>query len=319
MSMRSAFWVFCLGTLLSLTPFAKAADKPVNTASPSSASAAPNTSAPSAPPPARTEVTADQSLEYYQDKNLYVARGNAKAVRGELTVEGDILTAHEREQPTGPDGKPIKTKAPKSTDANNNGTGDIDRMTAEGNVRVTTQKGKAYGDHAVYDLDQHVAYLTGQHLLYETPDETVTARDSLEYWEDRKVAVARGNAVAIKGDRHVEGDVLTAQFRDQPNGKSEMQTLTADGHVTIITQGDTSRGDRAVYDINRNIAVLSGHVHITRVDGTELNGDVGEMDFATNQSRLLNEGAHTRVRVLLTAKASSKSPASARPNTQGSP
>ena len=32
--------------------------------------------------PSRMEVTADQSLEWYQDQRLYVARGNAKAVRG---------------------------------------------------------------------------------------------------------------------------------------------------------------------------------------------------------------------------------------------
>ena len=57
--------------------------------------------------------------------------------------------------------------------------------------------------------------MTGGHLKYETEKETVTARDSLEYWEDKKIAVARGNAVGIQGDRHVEGDVLTAEFRDR--------------------------------------------------------------------------------------------------------
>jgi lipopolysaccharide export system protein LptA len=318
--MRPILWILCLGTALGLASYAGAADKTPAAVAPVSSALASSTSA-SRSPPARTEITADQSLEWYQDQHLYVARGNAKAVRGALTVEADTLTAHEREPPPPPAGqttgapanaKPVKVKQPKPSGTNggsdDNGTGDIDRMTAEGNVRVTTQRGHAYGDHAIYDLNQHVAYLTGQHLLYETPDETVTARDTLEYWEDRKVAVARGNAIAIKGDKHVEGDVLTAQFRDQPNGKSAMQTLTADGHVTVITKGDVSKGDRAVYDVARNIAVITGHVHITRADGTELNGDVGEMDFATNQSRLLNEGAHTRVRVLLSAKASSKGP-----------
>jgi lipopolysaccharide export system protein LptA len=257
------------------------------------------------------EVTADDSLEFYQDQNLYVARGNAKAVRGDMTVEADLLTAHERTAPAkaGAAGQPATTPAPSNAakkPANENGTGDIDKMTAEGHVHVTTPKSNITGDHGVYDVDQHVTYLTGGNLKYKTAMETVTAKDSLEYWEDKKIAVARGNAVGIRGDRHVEGDVLTAQFRDMPNGKSEMHTLTSDGHVVVITPGDVARSERAVYDTNRNIAVLTGHVRITRADGTQLTGDVGEVDFATNQSRLLNEGKGTRVRALLASKASPK-------------
>jgi lipopolysaccharide export system protein LptA len=169
-----------------------------------------------------------------------------------------------------------------------------------------TSKATVTGQHGVYDLDKHVAYVTGNNLMYKTEKETVTARDSLEYWEEKKIAVARGHAVAVGDGRHVEGDVLTAQFRDMPNGKSQMHTLTADGNVVVITaNNDVTRGDRAVYDINRNIAVVSGNVRITRADGTQLNGDVAEVDFAANQSRLMNEG-HGRVRALLTSKAAPK-------------
>ena len=53
--------------------------------------------------------------------------------------------------------------------------------------------------------------------------------------------MARGNAVAVSADRHVEGDVLTAEFRDMPNGKSEMTKMTAVGHVVVITKTDVAR------------------------------------------------------------------------------
>jgi lipopolysaccharide export system protein LptA len=275
------------------------------------------------------EVTADQSLEWYQDQRLYVARGNAKAVRGDLTVEGDVLTAHERDEPakpgsagaksnataqnhTPPEPQPLSATAPspsgKSAKTNSDsgtGTGDIDKMTAEGNVRITTTKSHITGDHGVYDVDKHVSYVTGNNLKYQTAEEVVTAKDSLEYWEDKKIAVARGNAVAVRGDRHVEGDVLTAEFRDLPSGKSQLHIVTAEGHVVVITANDVSRGNHAVYDINRNIAILTGNVRITRADGTQLTGDVGEVDFAANQSRLLNESAH-RVRALLPSKEKQK-------------
>jgi lipopolysaccharide export system protein LptA len=260
------------------------------------------------------EVTADQSLEWYQKERLYVARGNAKAVRGQMTVEADLLTAHERELPPKEGSaskaearKPIPppTSQPSAKPADDTGAGDIDKMTAEGNVRVTTPRSHIFGTHGVYDLNQHVAYLTGDGLKYETEDETVTAKNSLEYWEDKKLAVARGHAIAIGRDRHVEGDLLTAQFRDMPNGKSQLQAMTAQGNVVVITANDVSRADRGVYDINRNIAILTGHVRITRNDGTQLAGDVGEVDFATNQSRLMNEGKG-RVRALLAAKTTAR-------------
>jgi len=256
------------------------------------------------------EVTAGKSLEWYQKERLYVARGDAKAVRGDLTVEADILTAHETAPPPKPTtGKPAAKKAANARAGaapagigGIGGTGDIDQLTAAGNVRIAMQKGRAFGDRAVYDLAKHVAYLTGKHLRYETDKETVTARDSLEYWDQRQLAVARGDAVAVQGDRKVVADILSAQFRTQPNGQQQMHTLTAAGHVAIVTKGDVARCNHAVYDVPRNIAILTGHVRITRPDGTQLNGDVAEMDFASGRSRLLNEGKGTRVRLLLPAK-----------------
>ncbi len=257
-----------------------------------------STSAPTAAPQGSgVDVSADQSLEYYQDKNLYVARGKAKAIRGDMTVTADILTAHERDKPEG--GAAVKT--PKDPAAKKSSDGDIDRMTAEGNVVILKPKARIIGQHAVYDLDRHIAVVTGDNLRYETDTQYVTARDSLEYWEDQKLAVARGNAVGVRKDRRVEGDTLTAEFRDDDKGNSQLSKMTALGHVVVITRTDISRGDKAVYDAARDLAIITGNVKITRPDGTQLAGDVGEVDFTTNQSRLLNDGSG-RVRALLPPK-----------------
>jgi len=248
------------------------------------------------------EITADKTLEWYQDQNMYVARGNAKAVRGDMTVTADLLTAHEREKPkTAPGQKPPKT----TDDKKSEGSGDIDKMTAEGNVVIIKPNTRVTGDHAVDDVDRHLMVVTGNNLRYETDKQVVTARDSLEYWDETKIAVARGNAVAIKGDRHVEGDVLTAEFRAQPNGADQLYKMTAIGNVIVVTKNDVTRGDRAVYDAGRDIAIITGNVRITRPDGTQLTGDVGESDFAANQSRLMNSGSG-RVRALLPSKTTTK-------------
>ena len=250
--------------------------------------------------PRQIEVTADQSLEWYQDQSVYVARGNAKAVRGDMVVEADTLMAHQPEK----DKNAPKTPKPAKSEASSSMGGDIDRLTADGNVRITDPRQKVTGGHAVYDMIGKVMVVTGGHLKYETEKETVTARDSLEYYEDKLLAVARGNAVGIKGDRHIEGDVLTAEFRNDPNGQQELYKMTSTGNVVVVTKSDISRGDHMVYDASRNIAVLTGHVRITRPNGMQLAGDVGEVDFANNTSRLLNQGGG-RVRALLPSKSAS--------------
>ena len=59
------------------------------------------------------EVYADQGLELSQDAKTVIGRVNAKAIRGNVTVTGDVLTAHYREKapPPGrpPPPKPVKT------------------------------------------------------------------------------------------------------------------------------------------------------------------------------------------------------------------
>ena len=287
--MRSSAWIFALCFLFGCLTIAEAKTAPVATNTPAQ----------------QVEVTADKSLEWYQDKNIYVARGNAKAVRGDLTVTADLLTAHQRDKAKDGDGKKATSASEKSGEKKSDDAGDIDRMTAEGNVVILKPNTRITGDRAVDDNDKHVVVVTGNNLRYESDQQVVTAKDSLEYWDESKIAVARGHAVAVKGDRHIAGDVLTAEFRDQPNGSSQLYKMTAIGNVTVITKSDVTKGDKGVYDAARDIAIISGHVRITRGDGTELTGDVGESDFAANQSRLMNEGSG-RVRALLPAKSTSK-------------
>ncbi|MDD4616887.1 MAG: LptA/OstA family protein [Alphaproteobacteria bacterium] len=244
-------------------------------------------SAESVPAPSQDiEVTADKSLEWYEDQNIYVARGNAKAVRGDVAITADLLTAHKRE-----------TKAPKGEKGP---TGDIDRLTAEGNVVITKGSARILADRAIDDVDKHVFVATGDNLRYESGEQVVTAKKSLEYWDRKKIAVARGSAHAVKGDRHIMGDVLTAEFRTK-DGKDELYKMTSEGKVTVVTKSDVVRGDKGVYDASSDVAVVTGNVSVTRADGMQLTGDVGEANFTTNQSRLINEGSG-RVRALLPGK-----------------
>ena len=242
------------------------------------------------------EVTADQSLEWYQAQRLYVARGKAKAVRDAMTVEADTLVAQERDK------KADKPKAAIASGGQSLGGGDIQRLTAEGNVHIYDQRQQVFGDKAVYDADKRVAQVTGANLKYTTDKDVVTARDMLEYYQDSALAVARGQAVAVHEGRHVEGDVLTASFTESKTGQMDLEKLTAEGHVVVVTANDVARGNKAVYDVRANVAVLTGAVRVTRADGTQLTGDVATVDLAKGESQLLNQGTG-RVRALLGKKA----------------
>ena len=59
--------------------------------------------------------------------------------------------------------------------------------------------------------------MTGRALKLTTPNDVLTARDSLEYWSQKHMAVARGNAVVVTNDgRRVAADTLVAYTADAP-------------------------------------------------------------------------------------------------------
>jgi lipopolysaccharide export system protein LptA len=149
------------------------------------------------------EITARNGIEWNREKQQYIARGDARATQNDTTVEADVLTAYYRQ------GETSRTE--------------IFRYQAEGNVRIYTPTHRAVGDHAVFDVDTGVLVLTGNNLKLTTPEEVVTARDALEYWDRRQIAVARGDGLVVTQDgRRMKGDLLTAHFvqNEQQAGKS---------------------------------------------------------------------------------------------------
>ncbi len=269
------------------------------------------------------EILADQGIEWDRVQQRYIARGNASAKQGTTTVYGDVLTAYYRPQP-----QAAGAAAP-ANDAQTPGGGtQIFRYEVQGHVRIVTPTQTAVGDKGVYDIDTGVLVLTGHGLKLTTPTETVTARDSLEYWENKRMAVARGDAVVVTEDRRMTGDLLTAYFVDsrthpapaqarnrQPagarpgvrpaaTGKADDQTnrlqrIEGFGNVHVSTATDIVRADRGVYNADTGIALMSDHVRITRGQN-QLDGDFAEVNLNTGISRLLTrpDGSKQQVRAL---------------------
>ncbi|MDM7975182.1 MULTISPECIES: LptA/OstA family protein [Thalassospira] len=226
------------------------------------------------------EVESDNGIEWRRNEQVLIARGNAVAKRGNSRVDADELRALYRDR---------------------DGQSEIYRIIATGNVKLSSETDVATGDQAIYDIDDAVVVLTGKDLRYKTPNETLTAEESLEYWETERMAVARGNAVAVADDRTLRGDVLTARFEAGKNGENELSRIDGDGNVTIRTSTDFVVGNQGVYDAKTGIATLVGSVKITRGEN-QLNGDRAVVDLNTGVSRLTANGngdGKSRVRGLL--------------------
>ena len=162
------------------------------------------------------QITAQDGIEWRQAEQVVIANGDAKAVRGNVTVTADRLLAWYRRKGGADTAQPVTTGLTGETDTEGN---EVYRMRAEGNVHIFTATDQGWGDQATYDLDQAVLVMTGNGLKLTTPSDTLTARDTLEYWSQKHMAVARGDAVVVTNDaRRISADTLVAYTLAAPAG-----------------------------------------------------------------------------------------------------
>lgn len=263
-------------------------------------------------------VTSDGGIEWRQKSQEVIADQNAKAVRGDVTVTANQLIAHYRKKagstPAASQAQNKTTGGDDQSSGGLDGNNQIYLLEALGNVHIFTPTDQAWGDHGAYDMDQGVLVLTGHNLKLTTPRYVVTARDSLEYWSNQHMAVARGNAVLVTDTgRRIAADVLVAytdpdkapaagQTRvaqktapagsgsgDTDDASGKLKRVDAIGHVVIMTATEIVQGDRAVYDPGLSIARIAGHVRITRGQNV-LAGDEALVNMKTGIARLLSSG-----------------------------
>lgn len=213
------------------------------------------------------EVDAPAGFEYHDKLQVAIARGGATATQGDMVLTAETLAAYFRK--TG------------------NGGNEVYRLLAEGNVQLKNGDRTAHGSRAIYDLDKSVAVLTGDGLRLTTPHETVTARDSLEYWRDQELAVARGDALAARPQDRIRADRLVALLARDAHDKLGLSRIDADGGVVITTKSEIARGDKGTYDLDSEQALLTGNVRVTRGQN-QLNGPAAAVDLKSGISRILS-------------------------------
>lgn len=211
------------------------------------------------------KISAAKSLEWNRKEKTYTARENVIVVQGQISMQSDTLSAHYNDD---------------------NGMTNISTLEARDNVTIKSAPYTAYGDNAVYNVKTGNALLTGKNLRITTDKETLTAEDKIEFFGTDNRLVALGNATATRGTDKLTANSLTAYFDKAADGKMALNKITAEKNVTIKTVKETITGDRGIYDIPAQKAVLTGKVRIRQGENW-LEGTRANIDMATGISQLL--------------------------------
>lgn len=213
------------------------------------------------------EIFADDGIEWRREEKVYIARGNAMARQGDVTLRADVLQARYRGE---------------------GDSGDITLIEANGNVRILSPDTQVYGQRGTYDVPRDIMRMTGKGLKLESGDDVVTADDSLEYRPSQRLAIAEGNAQVQRFDRQtgtsniVRADTLKATFA--ADGKS-LEVVDAIDNVEVLTPCEYVAADLGRYLVAEQVANLDGNVRITRGQN-QLNGNQAEVDLKTGISSL---------------------------------
>ena len=302
-------------------------------------------------------VTAAGGIDWDQNAQTVTAHDDARATRGDATVTADRLIAHYRKKAVPPGGDPVKrvsmepapaasgvpaAATPPGAAPADTGNNEIYRLEADGHVHIFTPTDQAWGDHAIYDIDQAVLVLTGHGLRLTTPQDVLTARDAMEYWSAKHMSVARGDATATSADgRRITADTLVGYTVDNsaPGAKpaapvpppkkpaaggdelassGKLQRVEAFGHVVIRTATDIVTGDRGRYEPDTGIAHVLGNVHVTR-GANQLNGAAAVVNMKTGLATMTQApGARVHGLVVPNGNAGADKPPGSAPTKTGS-
>jgi lipopolysaccharide export system protein LptA len=94
--------------------------------------------------------------------------------------------------------------------------------------------------------------------------------DRLDAYQEKKVVIFSGNAVATQGDRTIKADRLLIYYKDRPGGTEkkdikdmgavgDFERLEAQGHVTITETNRIVTGDHAIFYQDSQKIVMTGN------------------------------------------------------------
>jgi lipopolysaccharide export system protein LptA len=126
------------------------------------------------------EITSDKMVAY-NEKKMVVFSGNAVVKQGDVELKCDNLILYYKKE---------AGKKEKVVSKEVEGTGDLDKIEAKGNVNVTKKKWNATSEEAVYYQDSGQIIMTGNPILHEDKSVIKGCKVTIYMNEDRGVVEA---------------------------------------------------------------------------------------------------------------------------------
>ena len=224
-------------------------------------------------------VGASVSLEWDQNKGVYIATGDAILEQDDKSIKADNIVAHY---------DPSSERR------------DLTDVSAKGSVVFIDGENVARGTKLDYRIADETYHLVGPKAIVTSPRGIMTAAGSITYDASditNKQMLAFG-AASYNGDngRVIEGEQIVA-FLDE---EGAIQSVTAEGNAKVVTpKGIVAAANRLDYVLATDRADLFGHVEIVDRDNI-LRGTRAEVEFDKEISRLLSDNTGTRVTGVLT-------------------
>lgn len=219
------------------------------------------------------EIFAEEGIEWHKNKQTYIARGNAKASRADLTVTSDVLEAIYE------DNKDIESE--------------ITILKASGNVFIKNQRAQILGGRlAKYNLKKEHFIVNGEELELTSNENKLTSNSTIEFWKNENIAIATGKAKAYKNNKYsIFADKLVWHLFDEKKKNKgdedyQIKKILAYKNVIIETNNEIAYSDKALYNEISGICKLFGKVKLKKGDNY-LTGEYAEMNLNTGISKLL--------------------------------
>ncbi|MBM4314316.1 MAG: lipopolysaccharide transport periplasmic protein LptA [Deltaproteobacteria bacterium] len=114
-------------------------------------------------------------------------------------------------------------------------------------------------------------------------DQTIQiVADRLDAYNEKRIVIFTGNAMATQGGRTIRADVLTLYYKEEKKsaapstveagGPGDVEKVEAKGHVTISEGDRIVTGDHAVYDQDAQRITMTGNA-VMREGANVIRGD----------------------------------------------
>ena len=226
------------------------------------------------------EITADTDLVWDQARHLYQARGNAKAVSGDMVVVAPLLEAAYDPE--------LGQQALTTIKA----VGDVQNM-----VQLQSAAGIATAPNATYTIKTQSVVLQGPNIKLDNLSYNLSAQKTVSYSTQSNQATATGNAQIFDkvNQRSLSAQIIIVEFA-KVEGKNVLVQAKAQGGVVVKTAQELISAQSGVYNAKDQTINLLGQVKITR-GANQLNGEKAVVNLRTGLSSLQGAGSQ-RVRAL---------------------